>query len=382
MSAPLSKVLLVDDEPKLLAALRRRLSAWFEIATAQSGPEALRLIEEDQSIAVIIADMQMPEMNGVELLKRVREAAPHIRRMMLTGNADQETAIAAVNEGQVMRFMRKPCEAETLKEAIQHAFDDIRFENADGAAPPATEADAGLNEAREAFLSMMNHELRTPLNHIIGLANLLDQERPIGADPASHEYLRQISASGEHLLHIVNRVLEYSKLRSDARADRLAGPVDLVALVHKEVDRLRGTASRKLVTMSIDSLRKRVEVTAHEGELRLAVKELLVNAIKFNRAEGHVSVVVKCDAEWAAIRISDTGSGMPKDFVAKAGLAFAQAQGGLARKQDGVGLGLALVSAIAQSNNGLLRLDSQEGRGSTATLALKRGLVAAATAAA
>jgi signal transduction histidine kinase len=155
-----------------------------------------------------------------------------------------------------------------------------------------------------------------------------------------------------------------------------------VALVHKEVDRLRGTASRKLVTMSIDSLRKRVEVTAHEGELRLAVKELLVNAIKFNRAEGHVSVVVKCDAEWAAIRISDTGSGMPKDFVAKAGLAFAQAQGGLARKQDGVGLGLALVSAIAQSNNGLLRLDSQEGRGSTATLALKRGLVAAATAAA
>lgn len=382
MSAPRNKVLLVDDEPKLLAALRRRLSSWFEVTTAPSGREALRLIEDDESIAVIIADMQMPEMNGIELLKRVRDCAPHIRRMMLTGNADQETAIAAVNEGQVMRFMRKPCEAETLKEAIQHAFEDIRFENADGAAPAAANEDLGLNQARDAFLSMMNHELRTPLNHIIGLATLLDQERPIGSDAASHEYLRQISASGEHLLHIVNRVLEYSKLRSDAREERFAGPVDLVALAHKEVDRLRASAAKKLVTMSIDSLRKRVEVTAHEGELRLAVKELLVNAIKFNRAEGHVSVVIKCDPEWAAIRISDTGCGMPKDFAAKAGLAFVQAQGGLSREDDGIGLGLALVATIAQSNNGVLRLDSEEGRGATATLALKRRLVTAATAAA
>lgn len=381
MSAPLSKVLLVDDEPKLLAALRRRLSTWFQIETAQSGPEALRLIESDPSIAVIIADMQMPEMNGVELLKRVRDIAPHIRRMMLTGNADQETAAAAVNEGQVMRFMRKPCEAETLKDAVDRAFEDIRFENAE-AALPAAEDVQGFNEAREAFLSMMNHELRTPLNHIIGLANLLDLERPIGADPDSHEHLRQISASGEHLLHIVNRVLEYSKLRSDRREASYPGPVDLVALVNKEVDRLRPAAAKKLVTMSVDSLRKRIEVTAHEGELRMAVKELVSNAVKFNRAEGHVSIVIKCDPEWAAIRISDTGCGMPRPFVAKAGEAFLQAQAGPSRKQDGVGLGLALVATIANSNNGALRIESEEGRGVTATLALRRGSAPVAVSAA
>ena len=378
MSAPLSKVLLVDDEPKLLAALRRRLSTWFQIETAQSGPEALRLIGADPSIAVIIADMQMPEMNGVELLKRVRDIAPHIRRMMLTGNADQETAAAAVNEGQVMR---KPCEAEALKDAVDRAFEDIRFENAEAAIPAAEEGQS-FDEAREAFLSMMNHELRTPLNHIIGLANLLDMERPIGADPESHEHLRQISASGEHLLHIVNRVLEYSKLRSDRREASYPGPVDLVALVNKEVDRLRPTAAKKLVTMSVDSLRKRIEVTAHEGELRMAVKELVFNAIKFNRAEGHVSIVIKCDPEWAAIRISDTGCGMPTPFVSRAGEAFLQAQAGPSRKQDGVGLGLALVATIANSNNGALRIESEEGRGVTATLALRRGQAPVAVSAA
>lgn len=382
MSVPHSRVLLVDDELKLLAALRRRLSTWFDIETAPSGPDALRMIAADPTIAVIIADMQMPQMNGIELLKRVRDAAPHIRRIMLTGNSDQETAIAAVNEGQVMRFMRKPCEAETLKEAIEHAFDDIRFENADAPVPAAAEAGERVDEARDAFLSMMSHELRTPLNHIIGLANVLDTERPIGADPTSHEYLLQISASGEHLLHIVNRVLEYSKLRSDSPDDRRTGTVDLVALVHKEVDRLRGAAAKKLVTLSVDSLRKRVEVSAHEGELRLAVKELLVNAVKFNRAEGHVSVVIKCDQEWAAIRISDTGAGMPKEFAAKAGAAFVQVKAGPARSHEGVGLGLALVSTIARSNNGVLHIDAEEGRGVTATFALRRGLAPATIAAA
>lgn len=379
MSAPLSKVLLVDDEPKLLAALRRRLSTWFAIETAESGAAALEALARDPAIGVIVADMQMPGMNGVELLKRVRDVAPRIRRMMLTGNADQETAIAAVNEGQVMRFLRKPCEAETLKEAIDRAFEDIRFENEDAA--PAATAAGPATEARDAFLSMMNHELRTPLNHIIGLANLLDVEGPVGADPSSHDYLKQISASGEHLLHVLNRILEYSRLRSETRDGAAPGSFDLVALVHKEVDRQRAAAARKLVTLSVDSLRRRIEIPAHEGEVRLALRELLSNAIKFNRPEGHVSVVVKCDPQWAAVRIADTGFGMPKGFCDIAGAPFFQADMTGARAHEGVGLGLALVDTIARSNDGAFRIETAEGRGVTATLALRRGGIEARDAA-
>ncbi|MBY0423625.1 MAG: hybrid sensor histidine kinase/response regulator [Parvularculaceae bacterium] len=370
MSAPLSKVLLVDDEPKLLSALRRRLSNWFEIETAEHGEAALAALAADPAIGVIVADMQMPGMNGVELLKRVRVAHPAVRRMMLTGNADQETAIAAVNEGQVMRFLRKPCEAETLKEAIDRAFEDIRFEQDE--ASPAAGMTPALNEARDSFLSMMSHELRTPLNHIIGLANLLDIERPIGADPVSHDYLRQISESGESLLQIVNRVLEYSRLRSEIHDAHEVGPVDLVALVHQEVERQRPAAAKRLITFSVDSLRKRIEMPAHEGELRLALRELLANAVKFNRPEGHVSIVIKCDAEWAAIRIADTGCGMPREFCSLAGAPFVQAEQGLARRHEGVGLGLALVDTIARANDGVFRIESEEGKGATAILALRR----------
>lgn len=379
MSEALNVVLLVDDEPKLLAALRRRLSTWFTVRTAESGAEALAMIDADPSIAVMIADMQMPGMNGIELLKRVRDKAPHIRRMMLTGNSDQETAIAAVNEGQVMRFMRKPCEAETLKEAIDRAFEDIQFEAGEVVSPSSDDA-PNVDAARDAFLSMMNHELRTPLNHIIGLSALLQAEGPLGADAKSQDYLRQISASGEELLHIVNRTLEFSKLRSDAAADRRPGVFDLVSLVNREVDRLRAMAAKKFVTISIDSLRRHINVTAHEGELKLALKELLVNAIKFNRPEGHVSVVIKCDLEWAAVRIADTGGGMPKSYRPWAASPFVQGDGSLSRPEGGVGLGLALADTIAKANNGVLKIDSESGRGVTAIFALRRAPIDAAIA--
>lgn len=370
MSAPLNKVLLVDDEPKLLSALRRRLSTWFEVETAESGSGALVKLAADPAIGVIVADMQMPGMNGVELLKRVRAVHPAVRRMMLTGNADQETAIAAVNEGQVMRFLRKPCEAETLKEALDRAFEDIRFEQEE---PSATDAASPtLREARDSFLSMMSHELRTPLNHIIGLANLLDAERPIGADPESHDYLQKISESGEALLTIVNRVLEYSRLRSEIRDSVEVGPVDLVGLALREVDAHRAAAAKRLITLSVDSLRKRIELPAHEGELRLALRELLSNAIKFNRPEGHVSVVIKCDAEWAAIRIADTGCGMPRGFCDIVGAPFVTGEQGPSRRHEGVGLGLALVDTIARANDGVFRIESEEGKGAIAVLALRR----------
>ena len=370
MSSPLSKVLLVDDEPKLLAALRRRLSTWFDVVTAESGAEALALIGREP-VGVMIADMQMPGMNGVELLKRVREIAPQVRRMMLTGNADQETAIAAVNEGQVMRFLRKPCPAETLKEAIDRAFEDIRFETEEPTAPqPAPDASV---EARDSFLSMMSHELRTPLNHIIGLANLLDAEGPLGSDPSSQDHLRQIGESGEHLLNIVNRILEYSRLRTEAHTERSAGMIDLVSLVQREADKHRAAAARKLVTISVDSLRKHVEIPAHEGEVRMALRELLTNAVKFNKPEGHVSVVIKCDAQWVSVRIADTGHGMPKTFCDIAGAPFFQADMRASRMHGGVGLGLALVDTIARSNKGAFRIESEEGRGVTAVLAFRRG---------
>ena len=108
------KILFVDDEPNILQAIQRQLRSRFDVETAVSGDEALRILKEKGPFAVIVSDMRMPGMNGVELLTRVRDSYPETVRLMLTGNADQGTAMEAVNNGQIFRFLTKPCPQATL----------------------------------------------------------------------------------------------------------------------------------------------------------------------------------------------------------------------------------------------------------------------------
>ncbi len=122
-----NKVLFVDDEVNVLDALKRQHRKKFKITTALSGAEALRIVREKGPFAVLVSDMRMPEMNGVQLLAKVKEIAPDTVRMMLTGNADQETAIQAVNEGSIFRFFTKPCPPELLENGIKGALEQYRL---------------------------------------------------------------------------------------------------------------------------------------------------------------------------------------------------------------------------------------------------------------
>ncbi|MBK9992098.1 MAG: response regulator [Verrucomicrobia bacterium] len=119
---PSKKIIFVDDDPNLLAAMQRNLRKQFTFDTAPGGAEALHAIKTTGPYAVIVADMQMPEMNGVELLSKVCIASPDTVRVMLTGNADQLTATEAVNKGRIFSFLNKPCEPETLKFTLEAAL--------------------------------------------------------------------------------------------------------------------------------------------------------------------------------------------------------------------------------------------------------------------
>ncbi len=107
-------ILLVDDEQNVLSGYKRHLRKLFDVETALSGKEGLALLERSGPFAVIVSDMNMPEMNGVEFLSEAKKKAPDSVRLMLTGNADQQTAVDAVNLGNVFRFVNKPCPPETL----------------------------------------------------------------------------------------------------------------------------------------------------------------------------------------------------------------------------------------------------------------------------
>lgn len=123
------RILFVDDDPNLLAGLARSLRKLLEFDTALGGPEALQKIAQSGPYAVVVADQTMPGMNGVELLEAVRECAPDTVRLMLTGNADQKSAVDAVNRGAVFRFLNKPCPPEVLVPALETALKQYELQS-------------------------------------------------------------------------------------------------------------------------------------------------------------------------------------------------------------------------------------------------------------
>ncbi len=125
------KILLVDDEANVLSAYRRQLRKRFEIVTAEGGAAGLECLAEQGPFAVVVSDMTMPGMNGVALLEAVMAKAPLTVRMMLTGNADQKTAMDAVNQGRIFRFLTKPIEPEDFAQALQEALAQHRLQSAE-----------------------------------------------------------------------------------------------------------------------------------------------------------------------------------------------------------------------------------------------------------
>ncbi|GAA4428529.1 HD domain-containing phosphohydrolase [Bremerella cremea] len=112
------RILLVDDEPNILNGYRRHLRKLFDVEVAENGTQAIERLDQDEAYAVVVSDMQMPDVSGVQVLAHAAKLHPDTVRIMLTGNADQKTAVVAVNEGRIFRFLNKPCEPEVLAKAL------------------------------------------------------------------------------------------------------------------------------------------------------------------------------------------------------------------------------------------------------------------------
>jgi len=126
-----ARVLFVDDDPNLLSGLKRGLRGQFEIETATSGAEGLEAIATRPPYAVIVSDMRMPGMDGIQFLAAARQRTPDTVRIMLTGYSDVETAIEAVNEGHIFRFLCKPCPIEQLAKALSAGVEQHRLVTAE-----------------------------------------------------------------------------------------------------------------------------------------------------------------------------------------------------------------------------------------------------------
>ena len=225
------------------------------------------------------------------------------------------------------------------------------------------------DRAKTKFLANMSHELRTPLNAIMGFSEMLTIGEVIDHD-RHVEYARYIHDSAEHLLGIVNDILdlariEAGKLELDERTDALE------RLVRSAMQTIAPFAERKSIALDCTLEPEDALLFVDHTKVRQILLNLLSNAVKFTEEGGSVAIDGELDdAGGLMLRVTDTGIGIADAEIAKVLEPFEQIEGHLTRKRAGTGLGLPIARALARAHGGDLRLHSTLGLGTTAELRL------------
>jgi signal transduction histidine kinase len=220
------------------------------------------------------------------------------------------------------------------------------------------------NQHKSAFLANMSHELRTPLNAIIGFSEALLAKLFGEMNPKQAEYLGDIHASGQHLLALINDILDLSKIEAgklELNVSRVHLPTAIanaLVLIHERAAR-RGVALASEVDPALD------EIEADERKLKQVLINLLANAVKFTDAGGKVTVRAANAADGVRVEVEDTGIGIAPEHHELIFEEFRQVGNPAAPKQEGTGLGLALVKRLVQLHGGKVWVRSSPGQGST-----------------
>jgi two-component system cell cycle sensor histidine kinase PleC len=223
------------------------------------------------------------------------------------------------------------------------------------------------NASRSRFLSILSHELRTPMNAIIGFSEILEKELlgPIG-NPKYKEYAGDIVASGQHLLSLINDLLDMSKLEAGKWRIRRQ-PVEIEPLIRACCRLMSEQAASVGAFIEIFIAHGLGEAFVDERAIRQVLLNLLSNALKFTTQDGLVRVSAWSTDEELVVVITDNGVGIQASDLARVFQPFEQGENNLARSHDGTGLGLSLCKSLIELHDGTIQLDSHEGKGTTVT---------------
>jgi len=340
----------------------------IEIVQANDGQTGINLIGEREFDCVLL-DYHLPDLDGLKILEWLQgeEEMPQVPVIMLTGEENVTLAVESMKNG-ACDFLVKGSDSrfrEFLPASIERAMSRQRLIK-------EKEKATAANFAKVEFLSHMSHELRTPLNAIIGFSGAIKSETfgPLGHEKYK-EYVDDISKSGEHLLAIINDILELTKIEAN-KIELQKQDLDILELIKESIHMVEGSAQFSAASLICNIPEKHIPLIADRMLIKKILINILNNAVKFTPENGTVSISMEDRGETIAIIVEDTGIGISPEDIPLIVEPFVQAGRKRMKVQEGTGLGLPLSKKFAEMHDGNLEIESEVGKGTKVTIVLPR----------
>lgn len=354
-------ILIVDDE-EIIRDLCARALKDYRTLQAQNGHDALKIMER-QEVDLVLADIMMPVMNGLDLLLQIKERDPSQLVIVMTGYADKDIILRAL-KAHADDFIQKPINLLQLKTTISKALEKKALHR-------ELMQLKQLDRIKSDFLGLISHKLRTPTTSI----SLFIQNLASGAvdteDAGFAETLKAIEEESNYLAYLIQDLLYYSDIILQDNQGK-ATAEDLKEIAMSTVAEKRSAIEHKELTLQCRLANSWPTVVIDRRRIAFALNALFDNAIKFTPRGGEITLTGEISEQELSLTVTDNGPGISQEEAAKVFEKFYQIDPNHTGQIRGFGLGLFYARQFVRDHGGSIYLQTAPGKGTAATIQLPR----------
>ncbi len=365
------KILVVDDEIGICQAVQRALQpTGFQVDTTTSGEKCLDIIQKG-NYDLVLLDVMMPGVNGIELIASIHEHDPEIVCIIITGYATVELAVQAIKNG-AYDFLTKPFSLDDLLLAVNQGLErhklSLEARRAEAAEAEARQLAAEkerleeLDRAKQQFINLVTHELKAP---VAAIQNYLYIIRDGYASPEEQAgLLEKCLVRSEEELTLLSDLLELGKIQA-MESQAKSSTASLKDALEGVLETFKEQIAQKHLVLDVSITDPIPPVTGLPEQLKSLWGNLIDNAIKYTPENGSISVRLYTEQGNVMGEVSDTGIGIPPEEQGRLFGEFFRARNAKDLEIRGTGLGLVIVKRVVEAAGGRISVQSEPGRGST-----------------
>lgn len=346
-----SRIVVAEDNKDMRDYISGLLSPLYAVQAFENGEKAFNEIQRNPP-DLVVSDVMMPVMDGFELIKKIRadKDLAETPIILVSARAGQESAITGIDSG-ADDYLAKPFSARELMARVhQHVMMyNLRKETA---------------QMKDHFLASITHELRSPLTAIMGFITLMHDGDVGPVTEDQKESLSMVLANTEHLLSLINELLDLAKIESGKVEFKLE-KVDLNKLADEVKHTMQPLLAGKNIKINFEIHSQMPGIFVDGLRLKQVLYNYINNAIKFSYADGKIAVRLTVTDHQLMIEVEDYGTGIREEDMAKLFREFQQLKTDPHQKESGTGLGLYITKRIVEAQGGKVGVKSQLGKGST-----------------